>query len=193
VLAPYEPRAIANLLLASAWRRDRAITPLALQKLVYFSHGHYLARTKQPLVKGAFEAWQHGPVHPQLYHSFKLWGRSPILKFAERVDPVTGEISEPEKPQDPYVIDAIDRVVIEFGNFTPGQLVTLSHAVGGPWHRVVVAYEKVPGSGIRIPNDLIDKYFAYHKLSSTTLQLSEEVDEDSPLERHGFRQTYGSA
>lgn len=192
MLAPYEPRAVANLLLASAWRRGRAITPLALQKLIYFSHGHFLSRTKSPLVKGTFEAWQYGPVHPQLYHSFKLWGRDPILKFSERVDPVTGEVSEPEQPRDGDVIDAIDRVVLEFGNFTPGQLVKLSHAQGGPWHRVVKAYEQTPGLGVHIPNDLIDKYFGYHKLSSTTLQLSEDVHEDSPLERYGLRQTYRS-
>lgn len=192
MLAPYEARSVANLLLEAAWRRGRQVTPLALQKLVYFSHGYFLARTKAPLVKGAFEAWTHGPVHPQLYHSFKLWGRSPILKFAERVDPVTGEVTELAKPSDPSAIDAIERVVMEFGNFTPGQLVTLSHANGGPWHRVAVAYEKVPGSGTRIPNELIDQYFAYHKLSSTTLQLSKEVYEDSPLERHGFRQANSS-
>lgn len=187
MLSPYEPRSVANLLLASAWQRNQSVTPLALQKLVYFSHGYYLARTKQPLLKGFFEAWQHGPVHPQLYHSFKLWGRNPITRLADRVDLVTGEVSEPERPKDRDVIDAIDRVLMEFNNFTPGQLVTLSHAVGAPWHRVVVAFEKIPGSGVRIPNEIIEKYFAYHKISSTMLQLSEEIDEDSPLERYGFR------
>jgi uncharacterized phage-associated protein len=178
------------LLLAAAWRRRRPVTPLALQKLIYFSHGHFLARTKTPLVKGAFEAWQYGPVHPQLYHAFKSWGRDPILERAERIDPVTGEVSLPVEPQDSAVIDAIERIVIEFGNFTPGQLVKLSHARGGPWHRVVVAYDEVPGSGVRITDDIIDKYFAYHKLSSVTLQMSDEVDEDSPLERHGLRQAH---
>jgi uncharacterized phage-associated protein len=60
---PYDPRAVANLLLDLADRDDLAITNLVLQKLLYFAHGHFLIRTRCPLVQGGFEAWTYGPVH----------------------------------------------------------------------------------------------------------------------------------
>jgi len=61
---PYDPRAIANLMLDEADRRGWKITNLALQKLLYFAHGIHLTKTKEPLVSGYFEAWQYGPVQP---------------------------------------------------------------------------------------------------------------------------------
>lgn len=165
---------------------------MALQKLLYFSHGQFFSRYRQPLVKGPFEAWENGPVHPQIYHAFKTWGRRPITALAVRVDPITGEVSDPEQPVDEDAIDVVERVVGELGRLTPGQLVTLSHAKDAPWHRVKSAYQRGEEGGVRISNELIGKYFAYHKLSSTTLQGGNEVAEDTPLKRYGFRADHGS-
>ena len=80
---PYDPRAIANLMLDEADRRGWMITNLALQKLLYFAHGIHLTKEKQPLVSGYFEAWQYGPVHPAVYRAFKPSGAAPI---STRVD-----------------------------------------------------------------------------------------------------------
>ena len=79
-LPPYDPRAVANLLLDTADEFGVDVTNLALQKLLYFAHGHFLKQIGQPLVQGAFEAWNNGPVHPAIYHAFKGAGREPSVR-----------------------------------------------------------------------------------------------------------------
>jgi len=49
-----------------------------MQKLVYFCEGWHLAVFGESLVQEQFEAWQRGPVVPDLYHSLKRFGANPI-------------------------------------------------------------------------------------------------------------------
>lgn len=182
VPAPYDARSIANALLAEAEKAGIPVTQLALQKLVYFVHGYYLVKNKKPLVRGVFEAWQHGPVHPQLYQTFKRFGARPVTERATRTDPVTGEISELAEVEDPEVKSAVRQILHTYRDYTPGQLRTISHARGGPWDRVESAYRRNSSSGLRIENGDIEKYYAYHKVSATQLEESEEPDEETPPE-----------
>ena len=48
----------------SEWKLSR----LELQKMVYLAHMLHLGQTGRPLVRGDWEAWKHGPVHPELYY-----------------------------------------------------------------------------------------------------------------------------
>ena len=50
------------------------ISNLKLQKLVYYAQGFTLAVTGKPLFNEEIEAWQHGPVVPDLYHKYKDHG-----------------------------------------------------------------------------------------------------------------------
>ena len=77
---PYDPRAVANLLLDLAGNDKLDVSNLALQKLLYFAHAHFLIRTGHPLVQGGFEAWTYGPVHPAVYQAFKSAGDSPGVR-----------------------------------------------------------------------------------------------------------------
>ena len=58
----------------SGWR----ISNLRLQKLLYIAHMYHLGRTDKNLVNENFEAWQHGPVEPNLYHYVKGYGADSI-------------------------------------------------------------------------------------------------------------------
>lgn len=183
IMAPYDVRAVANLIMERAQERGRYLTPLALQKLIYFAHGQHLSQTKLPLVKGYFEAWQRGPVHPLLYHACKRFGSSVVTGNLGAADPITGEGRSIEFPGDRLVEELIEQVLASLERLTPGQLVTLSHARGGPWWEVMRKYQSQPGYGVRISNELISERFGRHKLSSTAL-LDEinERDEDTPPE-----------
>ena len=68
---PFDPRAIANLMLDVADENGQQLSNLALQKLLYFAHATFLIETGSPLLGGFFEAWKYGPVHPGFYRSFK--------------------------------------------------------------------------------------------------------------------------
>ena len=47
------------------------ITPLKLQKILYYAQGYYLARFDKPLFDDDFQAWAHGPANPAIYDKYK--------------------------------------------------------------------------------------------------------------------------
>lgn len=49
-----------------------------LQKLCYYTYAWFLTFYRERLFNGPFEAWIHGPVHPELYQFYKENGWKPI-------------------------------------------------------------------------------------------------------------------
>ena len=47
------------------------LTPMKLQKLMYFTYGRYAAQTGRQLFSENFQAWQYGPVLSSVYQEFK--------------------------------------------------------------------------------------------------------------------------
>lgn len=54
------------------------ITPLALQKTLYFIQGFSIAFNNKFIYKDVPCAWIHGPVYPEIYHKYKEFGYNPI-------------------------------------------------------------------------------------------------------------------
>ena len=54
------------------------ITPLKVQKLLYYVKAWDVTGGPGGLVGGPFMKWPHGPVNPGVYHHFKDRGRSPL-------------------------------------------------------------------------------------------------------------------
>jgi uncharacterized phage-associated protein len=52
------------------------VTPMKLQKLVYYVKGFSLVLLGRPIFGEKLEAWRHGPVCPDLYHRLKSHGAS---------------------------------------------------------------------------------------------------------------------
>jgi uncharacterized phage-associated protein len=179
---PYDPRAIANLMLDEADRRGWEITNLALQKLLYFAHGIYLTKTKRPLVSGYFEAWQFGPVHPAVYRAFKPAGSAAIVTRAVAKDPLTGRTRDLSKPSDLEVIDLVSDVMRSYGHLPPGRLVDLSHAKDSPWSAVVDKARTDIAFGMRISDDMIRDRFRHHKVSvGTSPRAGDPPSDDTPF------------
>ena len=56
---------ISNNLLQRAFTDKISISPMKLQKLLYFTYKHYLKSTNGiPLFAERFEVWKYGPVLP---------------------------------------------------------------------------------------------------------------------------------
>src|ERR1700689_5397887 len=77
---PYPASAIANeLIKLSLQKTNSGLSPMKVQKLVYFAHGWYLALTGgRPMINEPVEAWKFGPVVPSLYYELKKYGETPI-------------------------------------------------------------------------------------------------------------------
>lgn len=54
------------------------ITPLALQKTLYFIQGFSIAFNDKFIYQDVPCAWVHGPVYPEIYHKYKEFGYNPI-------------------------------------------------------------------------------------------------------------------
>ena len=156
----YDARAIANTILLTARRQGVVLSNLKLQKLLYFVHGRYLVETGTPLVKGDFEAWQYGPVHPLVYSAFKDFGANDITGLAERLDPVRRMRTLIDPIGDALVERHVAMVVGSLGPLSAGQLVDLTHASGGPWSITVEQSQNNANIGLKIDNEIIRTHFA---------------------------------
>ncbi len=151
---PYDPRAVANLLLDLAAKDHDGPIPisnLALQKLLYFAHAHFLIRTETPLVQGYFEAWKYGPVHPAVYQAFKSEGDRPIMGRAEARNVMTGETWPLAPPDDAAVRRLVGDILRSYGHLSPGRLIDITHAPKGPWATVVNKAKTSIALGLRHP------------------------------------------
>ena len=164
----YSAKAIANYFIKISKKKRYQLTPLKVQKLVYFSHGWHLALHPDglPLVDDEFvEAWPYGPVFPSLYFEFKHYGREPIKEYAQDLNLIdTGTKSkrfEMVTPQirstDTVVPELLDRVWEVYKGYSAVQLSSLTHAPRTPW---AITRKENPGiRNVDIPNELIRDYY----------------------------------
>ena len=134
---PYKSIWVANAFLHCA-KNDGVddLDPLKIQKLVYCLHGWYLATQGEPVVGELYEAWPHGPVLSSLYHEFKLSGRKPIDRYADDIDPRTGEKeSLMVANSDKQFYGVFNRVWDRYKDYTGIELSKLTHAPGTPWSK----------------------------------------------------------
>lgn len=144
---PYPPAVIANAFLDLAEKDGAELSPMQVQKLVYFSHGWHLAFDKGALSSELAQAWRWGPVFPSLYHALKHWGSGAIK---ERIK-VPWEIS------DDFAPSLVHQVWIVYRDMTAIALSQLSHEPDGPWHTIRT---RTHGNrNVDIPNPLIQDYF----------------------------------
>lgn len=132
----YDGRAIANFVLDFCDERQRRVTNLALQKIVYFCHVWSLIELRRPLIRHKFEAWEYGPVLPYLYREFKNYDRAPIVGRATKMDPVDGKYYLVRYDVDSQTDALIKEIADFYTRLRASDLVELSHAEGGPWHCV---------------------------------------------------------
>ena len=162
----YDGRAIANFVLDECDRTGVAVTPLALQKIVYFCHVWTLIRLGKPLVRHSFEAWEHGPVLQYLYREFKQFGAMPISQRARRVNPHTGHQEIVGYALDDATLELLRKVVGFYSRLDAGVLVNLTHAPGGPWDKVWNQGGRIT-PGRRIDNRDIELFYSKIPKAST--------------------------
>jgi uncharacterized phage-associated protein len=151
----YSPKSIANYFLDLAKSSGEAISPMKLQKLVYYAHGWYAGHTGNPLINEAIEAWQYGPVIPSLYHEFKAFGSGQIFGKARNFDGIT--LSEVNPPVDAALRQFLNNIWSNYSQFTGLRLSEMTHAPDGPWDR---AWKISRGMhGVDIPFDSIAEHF----------------------------------
>jgi uncharacterized phage-associated protein len=67
----YPASAVVNYFLDNAKKYNVILTPMKLQKMLYFANGWSLAFYNEPLINDECKAWEYGPVYPSVYHKYK--------------------------------------------------------------------------------------------------------------------------
>jgi uncharacterized phage-associated protein len=153
-----DPRAIANLILDMADCRGVTVSNLALNKIVYFLHGIFLARFGRPLIDAKIEAWQYGPVFREIYHQFKKFGDKPINERATVLNAESGEFEVCSYNLEQNEYEFLQDIADSYLKMRPSMLVELSHVRDGPWHNAWF-YDGIVNPGMEITNESIEKYF----------------------------------
>lgn len=72
------PFAVANFIIDIAIEKDKPVTNLKLQKIMFFLQGYCLSKYNTPLIDGSFSKWRYGAVEEDVYIEFKNNGSFPI-------------------------------------------------------------------------------------------------------------------
>ena len=152
----HDARCIANEFIRHANDQGHPLTHLQIQKLVYFAHARLLVLHKQPLIEQAFEAWEYGPVVPDLYHALKHNGFEEVLEAIPVAEPPVYSSRE---------TDIFKWCLKRYGRLSGPRLTTITHASGSPWSRAVANDE------VLIANDDIADYHALEWRSDSLAEL----------------------
>ena len=130
------------------------VTPLMLQKLLYFIQGVYSALYGKPIFEEDCRAWIHGPVYPEVYDLFRDFKYNPIddARFA-LLEGTEDALTEDEKR-------IIDLVVNTFGMYGGKVLEKITHNED-PWMEARRGYgDDIPSNEL-LPKDRIMNYYIH--------------------------------
>lgn len=143
----YNALSVAHYIIDYCNERGRGISNLKLQKILYFVQAEFLVSTPYPCFKDRIEAWDFGPVVPNVYHQYKLFGSSII---PARMNDILVPYFEDISFEDQLMINSI---VDDASRYTASQLVQITHNQA-PWKN---AYRR--GFNNVISNEAIRDYF----------------------------------
>lgn len=96
------------------------VTPLALQKLLYFAQAFFHALYQEELFTDDCQAWAHGPVYPDIYFRYKDFGYNPIEKPLPESEGDFSELTTRE-------LSFLDAIVDVFGVYSGQMLSKITH------------------------------------------------------------------
>ena len=141
------------LTISYIFRTAEEVTPLALQKMLYFIQGIYMVLFGVELFGEDCEAWAHGPVFREVYDVFKNFKYNPIddtrfSMFQNRFSELSDNVKQ-----------AINLVVESFGMYSGKTLERITHGEA-PWKDARVNCLPDEPSNEVISKEAIKKYFS---------------------------------
>lgn len=147
------------------------ITPLALQKLLYFGQGFQKAFRNNFLFEEDCEAWVHGPVYRNVYEKYRNYGYNPIEEKKLSFDNIN--LSDDEK-------ELLDHIVLYFGCYSGKVLESMTH-LEKPWRVARRGFKDWESSDTIIEKNEIDSYFSSVKDKYKMLNLTDIKDYSKDL------------
>lgn len=134
---------VAQYIINETLNKGYPVSNLKLQKMLYFVQGVMLVNYGRPAFEDRIEAWQYGPVVPEVYFAYSSYGATPILLQYDKIN-----LDAEEK-------NAANIVINSFLKTPAFALVNETHKVNSPW------YDAYHSSGDNIiSNESIVQYFS---------------------------------
>ena len=127
----------------------KGLSPLKLQKLLYYAQVWNLVKLGRPIFKDDIQAWVHGPAIPHVWGSFRDYNFS--IEHPEITDEMFGSLLPEEK-------EVLDMVWNVYGKYDGKYLEMLSHNEE-PWQEARRGIEtEVPSRNIISPDTMKSYY-----------------------------------
>ncbi|MDF2685095.1 MAG: putative zinc finger/helix-turn-helix protein YgiT family [Clostridia bacterium] len=140
------------------------ITPLALQKILYYVQAFNNAFFGNFMFEDDCEAWVHGPVYVSIYKKYKDYGYNPIEKKL-KCDDINFNLFDNEK-------EVLNNVIKYFGCYSGRILEKMTHSER-PWSLTRNGIGSDEASELIIKKELIAEYFKDVKDNYKLLNVSD--------------------
>lgn len=128
----YSPTMIANNILSRAFAEKAYMSPMKLQKILYFVASEYQKATKRPLLEEPFSTWAYGPVVYSVYDEFRSFSKDNIKRYARDA---RGDVFVIDETQDIELKVALDRVWDKTKDIGAVKLSEITHLQNSAWDK----------------------------------------------------------
>ena len=80
----YSAKEVARYIIDYSCDQGRTVSNLRLQKLLYFVQVEFLVNRGKACFKDEIHAWHYGPVVPEVYYEYRMYGPSTIPSKGRR-------------------------------------------------------------------------------------------------------------
>jgi uncharacterized phage-associated protein len=106
------------------------LSPMKLQKLIYFTYRDYLQRTNNKLFYEPICAWKYGPVVEVVYNHFRPFGANSINRFYKDSSDDVHILKETSNPFS-NIFNSLWR---QYRHLSGIELSRITHKVGTAWY-----------------------------------------------------------
>lgn len=139
----YKAMDIARYIVNKCVEDNRPVSNLQLQKILYYVQINFMRLLSEPAFDDEIEAWQYGPVVPEVYYEFADCGGTDIYRTYPGVQNLFRNNNEKQ---------IVDKVITLCLRLNPWELVERTHRPNTPWARVYQGFPDV------IPNEYLYEY-----------------------------------
>lgn len=151
----YDAETIANAFYKISREHGYGLTPMKLQKLLYFAQGHALSLSRRGMITDDCNCWKYGPAFPCVYFGLGGYGSRSI--DAMIVDKESPDRFNPDRQLGEMDWRLVRAVWKNYGHLDVSYLSELTRSPDGPWAKTC---EKImPGSDDVISKNEICRYF----------------------------------
>ncbi len=127
---------LSNNILQRGKQDNVEISPMKLQKLLYYVCVMYAKRTGKLPISEHFEVWKYGPVLASVYSEFRPFGAKPITSYSLNAK---GKANIVDESCNPILRDCLDCVWRKMKDYSAIDLSERTHKKGSGWYS---AYQK---------------------------------------------------